>query len=147
MTPLNDPSNRDSRSTSTHQPRKGSDHDDNHQQAEDGRRTGDRRTIGNGARPDHPEGDRNQSDTDRPRRPRRRTSVARPQRADGGTGPPTPDDRQDGGQEKAVRAGLGPVTLKATPEGALWVMVEGADFTELADRISAVCDALTRPTR
>ncbi|WP_255432026.1 hypothetical protein [Amycolatopsis sp. WAC 04182] len=37
--------------------------------------------------------------------------------------------------------------LKTTPEGAAWVLVEGADFAELAERITAVYDALTRPQR
>ncbi|WP_280617882.1 hypothetical protein [Amycolatopsis azurea] len=37
--------------------------------------------------------------------------------------------------------------LKTTPEGAAWVLVEGSDFAELAERINVVYDALTRPQR
>ncbi len=33
-------------------------------------------------------------------------------------------------------------TLAASPDGALWVTVDGADVQQVAAKISAVCDAL-----
>ncbi|KFU77670.1 hypothetical protein SAMN04489729_3447 [Amycolatopsis lurida] len=114
---------------------KGSDHDHDPYESEDGHRTAD-------GRPDTPDGDHadgphdaDQPDADSPR--------------DGGQG------TTDGGAERAVdgsarstaghRPDVGRVMLKTTPEGAAWVLVEGADFAELAERINVVYDALTRP--
>jgi hypothetical protein len=53
-----------------------------------------------------------------------------------------PGEGRDG--HVAPVAGRVAVTLRAGPDGALWVGVDGADVQELAARISAVCDALTR---
>jgi hypothetical protein len=119
----------DAPQTTTRQDPKGSDHD-HHRNAEDGRPTHDRDAAGtaNGDRADKPD-DGDRSDTDRPRRTRPGTAVGRPERAADGRSLSTPDPS---------------VTLTAGPDGALWVVVDGADVNQLAARINAACDALLR---
>lgn len=135
--------------TIAHHPRKGSDHDRNHHDPEDDGRTGDGRTNGDGTpdgdRADRPDGDGNQPDTHRPRRTRQSTAVRRSQRTGHGAAPRTPTrpSERDGGDTAPVTS-QATVTLTAAPDGAVWVVVDGADLQEVTSRIGMVCDALTR---
>ncbi len=133
--PLPDPTTH-APQTATQQHPKGSDHDD-HRDAKDGRPTHDGGATGtrtaDGDRADREDGG-DQSDSDRPRRTRQGATVGQPERAGDAPEPSAtsrPADRPT-------------VALTATPDGALWVAVDGADIQELAARITAACDALYR---
>ncbi|AIG77714.1 Hypothetical protein AJAP_24325 [Amycolatopsis japonica] len=116
---------------------KGSDHDHHHaDEPEAGHGTADGRP--NTPDGDHADGpqDADQPNTDSPRDGGQGTASRAAERGvDGSTSP------------LAGRPDVGRVMLKTTPEGAAWVLVEGSDFAELAERINAVYDALTRRPR
>jgi hypothetical protein len=60
---------------------------------------------------------------------------------------PVPWPRRGDGEDAAPVSDQIQATLTAGPDGAVWVTVGGADFYEVAARISAVCDLLNSVQR